>query len=104
MAKRKLSSSYVRKKEDIKTAVTRRAVEKIRIAADGPGYRTGGQVKTGTTNMVGSPAGTRVKTLKSGQQIIVAARKAINPNGTKINPQTRMKSKRVGVTIRRKTK
>ena len=81
MAK-KISSSYIRKKADIKRSVTQRAVEKIRIAANGPGYRTGGQVKTGTTNIKGSPTGTKVRTLKNGQQITVAKTKGRNPNTT----------------------
>lgn len=82
MAKRKLSSSYVRKREDIKTAVTKRAAEKILIAGFGPGYRTGGTKKAGTTTIIGSPTGTKVKTLNNGQEITVAKRKAKNPNST----------------------
>jgi len=84
MAKRKLSSSYVRKREDIKNAVVQRSVEKIRIAAGGSGYRTSGQIKSGNTIYVGSPAGTRVKTNpRTGAQKTVSKLKGKNANNTK---------------------
>lgn len=83
MPKRKLSSSYIRKREDIKNAVTKRSVEKIRIAGQGPGYRTSGQIKGGNILYLGSPAGTKIKVnAKTGNQTTEAKRKARNRNST----------------------
>lgn len=80
--KRKLSSSYVRKREDIKTAVVSRAIQKIRIAAGGPGYRTPGTIKPGSTVISGPPTGTKRQGVRGGAEITVAKRKAINRNTT----------------------
>lgn len=84
MPKRKLSSSYVRKRENIKNSVVQRSVEKIRIAAGGSGYRTSGQIKSGNKMTLGSPTGTKVKTNpRTGEQKTVAKVKAKNVNNTK---------------------
>jgi hypothetical protein len=82
MAK-KISPSYSRKKQTIKQEVTRRSVEKIKIAAFGPGYRTSGTLKPGKTR-IGSPTGTKIKTdPKTGSQRTVSQRTGKNPNTTK---------------------